>query len=87
MEKKDADKQVYRRYFDRSEFMFPRKLFNPKEYIKSICPCLTRCCKPDRLEKGFMMGRIELQKETNIIEIIKSRRYFNGALKILLTKH
>jgi len=27
-----------------------------------------------------------MQKETNIIEIVKSRRYFNAALRFLLTK-
>ena len=33
------------------------------------------------------MGRRKLEKETNIISIIKSRRYFNAAIKLLLTKH
>ena len=27
-----------------------------------------------------------MQRETNIIEIVKSRRYFNAALRFLLTK-
>ena len=32
------------------------------------------------------MGRQKLLKETNIISIIQSRRYFNAALKLLMTK-
>ena len=32
------------------------------------------------------IGRDKLEREINVIEIIKSRRYFKAALKILLTR-
>ena len=87
IEKVDADKQIFRNYFDRSEFMFPKKFSNPRDYIRDMFSCIKcGCCRPDRLDKGFALGRQQLQKETNIIEIIKSRRYFNHALRLLLTK-
>lgn len=47
-----------------------------------ICKCL----KPDRLERGFEKARSQLLQEINIIEIIKSRRFFKKALKVLLSK-
>ena len=47
-----------------------------------ICKCL----RPDRLERGFEKARGKLLEEINIIEIIKSRRFFQKALKVLLTK-
>ena len=47
-----------------------------------ICKCL----RPDRLERGFEKARGQLLEEINIIEIIKSRRFFQKALKVLLTK-
>ena len=70
--------------------MKPNRLFNTKEYISdnflcSMC-CLKACCKQDQSENGFLQGRELLEKETNICEIIKSRRYFNKALNFLLTK-
>ena len=89
MEKSEADKQVYKKYFERSDFMHPRKLYNPREYLLSKVPKKFKCCaccRPSRLEKGFERGRELLTKETNIIEIIKSRRYFTRALRLLLTK-
>lgn len=47
-----------------------------------ICKCL----KPDRLERGFEKARSQLLQEINIIEIVKSRRFFKKALKGLLSK-
>ena len=70
--------------------MVPRRCFNPKEYIRDLLPkvCLRifKCCKPDRLERGFEKARENLLKEINIIEIVKSRRFFHKALKLLLSK-
>ena len=33
-----------------------------------------------------MMAREKLHKETNIIDLIKEKRYFNASLKLLLTR-
>ena len=75
--------------FKESDHMKPRPFFNPKEYFRESLPswvCFCKRCKPDRLERGFEKARERMQRETNIIEIVKSRRYFNAALRFLLTK-
>ncbi len=82
----NADKQSKLSDRSASEFMFPRKLFNPKEYLKSLCCCQRLCHTTDRLERGFELGRSMLEKETNIIEIVKSRRYLSQAVRLLLSK-
>ena len=69
--------------------MAARGLYNPKEYFRERLPTKVRkCgrCKPDRLEMGFEKARERMEKETNIIEQIKTRRYFNTALRTILSK-
>ena len=73
------------------DYMVPPKLYNPKEYFKSLLPSFLkrvcqRCCKPNRLERGFEKARKKMSQETNIIEIIKSRRIITAALRIVLKK-
>ena len=50
--------------------------------------CFYSCkkCKHDRLETSFERGRAALLKEVDIIEIIKSSRYFHAAIRVLLDK-
>ena len=50
------------------------------------CRCANLFCKPNRLERGFSKAREKISEETNIIGIIKSRRYQAAAFKLLLTK-
>ena len=68
---------------EKSEFMSPQILYNPKDCIRDLCPTFvcSRIMKSNRRERAFENARDALEKEINIIEIIKSRRYFNGALK------
>jgi hypothetical protein len=69
--------------------MQPRLFYNPKEYFRDLLPrwiCFCKTCRADRLEKGFEEARRRMANETNILEIIKSRRYFNAALRFLLSK-
>jgi len=72
--------------------MAPKFLFNPKEYCRDLlpsclaCGCAKKLCRPNRSERGFSKAREQIEKEVNIIEIIKSRRYSIAALKLLLTK-
>ena len=74
-----------------SEFMKPWPFFNQKEYCQSLLPeCLLkrlcRCCRQSRKERAFQIAREKMIKEISIIEIIKSRRLFNAALKLLLRR-
>ena len=69
--------------------MSPRFGYNPKEYFRERLPNkVRRCrgCKSDRLEMGFEKARDLMENETNIIEQIKTRRYFNTALRFIFSK-
>ena len=85
----ETDSRRIKDSFKESDHMKPRLFFNPKEYFRDTLPsrvCFCKSCKPDRLERGFQKARERMQRETNILEIIKSRRYFNAAIRFLLTK-
>ena len=88
LEKLKESEKRGRSYFNRSTFMKPTPLYNPKEWIRTHLPkfLVCKCCLPNRLEKGFEKARDHLKNEVNIIEIIKARRYFKKALKYLLSK-
>ena len=51
-----------------------------------LIPAFMQCCRSGRNDRGLSKGRDKLSQETNIIKIIRSRRYFNAALKQLITK-
>ena len=78
----------FKHYFHKSEFMRPRKGYNPKEYIIDLLPtrCKKRYCRADRLETGFVKAREALQKEINFVEMLKQQRFVKNALKILLSR-
>ena len=43
------------------------------------------CCKLDREERAFNKAREKLEKELNMLELLKSLRYHDLALKKLLS--
>ena len=45
-------------------------------------PCF--CCSYNRKERALQIAREKLDKEVNIIEIVKSWRYFDSAFRVLL---
>lgn len=47
-------------------------------------PC--RCCKDSRTQQGVKKAIEKMNKETNIIDIIKSRRFFEAAIRKLLSR-
>jgi hypothetical protein len=71
-------------YWKRHEFLNYRDMSSLKMWCTAKCGL---CCphSRSRLEKAFKLGRHKLQIETNIIEILKSRRYTSAALKLLLS--
>ena len=72
--KKDADLKNYERYYDRSDFMFVRKLDGPKEYFRDSCCSRFFCCKKcdrSRRSRSFVLAREQLSREINIVDIIK----------------
>ena len=48
--------------------------------------CRVMCCIKSRSKKGLDKAIQKLDNETNIIKIVKSRRYFKAALKMLLSR-
>ena len=89
LERHDEDTRSLKDTYKESDFMKPRNFYNPKEYFRDMVPSKVRLCKgckPDRLELGFEKARDLMENETNIIEIIKSIRYYNTALRFLLSK-
>lgn len=78
LEKEKVSEKRGRSYFNRSTFMKPTPLYNPKEWFRTHLPkfLVCKCCHPNRQEKGFAKARALLLNEVNIIEIIKTRRYF-----------
>ena len=56
LERKDENSRHVKDTFRESDFMKPRRFYNPKEYFRDLLPgwvCFCRGCKADRLEKGF----------------------------------
>ena len=57
IKKTDADSVKYERYFDRSFFFKPSKLYNLCDYFKRILPKKLICCKSNRTEVGIERAR------------------------------
>ena len=70
-------------YFERSEYIKVGKLPNCTDWLLSFVP-KRFACQRSRNEIAMKMAREKLDKEINIIEIVKSWRYFESALRFLL---
>ena len=65
---------------DQVENLWTDRLPNFKEYFRSLLPKkLNSCCQLSRKERAFKQGRIRLEKELNILELIKSIRLYKVA--------
>ena len=56
LESTDKNSRRLKDAFRESEFMEPRRFFNPKEYFRNLLPdwaCFCTGCKADRKERGF----------------------------------
>ncbi len=80
--KNEADSEEI--YFKKTEFIdtgnFPYFL----ECFRSLIPRSEKCCKLNRREIAMKKARQKLEQEINIIEIVKSWRYFSRAIHHLL---
>ena len=55
-----------------SKFFPEKRLPYFKDYFMSWVPdCCQRCCRPTRRERAFEIARERLEKELNIIELVK----------------
>jgi len=65
------------------ELFSPSKTGNLKEFCQDFVGCCRMCRKTPRA-KMIEKARIKLEQEVNIIDIVKTRRYFQMALRHLL---
>ena len=71
--------------FEHSEYFQAPKHSNIKHYMMDSLPNRLICCRRSQKELLIQQAIEQMSKETDIIEMIKSRRYFNLALKKLLS--
>ena len=57
-----------------------------KDYFCDLMPSCLQCCRNGRNERALMLAREKLEKETNIIQTIQTRRYLEAAIKMLLPR-
>ena len=71
--------------FEQSDYFRGSKWSNFKLYLMNCLPRRAVCCKRSYQERGIKIAIEAMHKEIDIIEIIKTRRYFGMALRKLLT--
>lgn len=66
----------------------PPRLLNIVEFFIDLIPefLRRRCCKKTRTMRAIEKARERLSKEINILDIVKSRRLIQSAMKLLLSK-
>ena len=59
---------------------------NLAEYVADKFPKCLVCCKKGRRKRGIQKARAALEKEIDVLELVKSMRFFRMAIKRLLSK-
>ena len=85
IKKPEDEEQKSKTYFERSTFFKPSKLRNLRDYMIDSLPNRLKCCKETRQERAIKKAITEMDKEIDIIEMIKSRRFFKMAIRKLLS--
>jgi len=61
-------------------------LYSARDYLFSLlCTCCQKRCQQSRMERAYAKARDKLEKEIDVIEIIRMRRYLKAAMKLLLS--
>ena len=85
IKKPEDEEQKSKTHFERSDFFKPGKWRNLCNYMQDSLPDWLKCCKETRQERAIKKAITEMDKEINIIDIVKSRRFTNLALRKLLS--
>ena len=67
----------------------PKKICNIKEYFLEMIPIImtVKCCRRNEKHAAIEKARKALNKEVNIINIIRILRYLKLAMRQVLPKH
>ena len=84
IKKENADVVKYENYSEQSNYFSPPKFDNLKQYAMRVLPQKLVCCKQSRKERAIAKAIKAMDDEIDIIEMIKSRRYFKGALNQMM---
>ena len=68
-----------------AKFIKMVEIGNFKAFFIDCLPGFLTCCKRSRYERGLMKAERQMSHEINIINIIKSRRFFKTAFQFLLS--
>ena len=79
-----ASKQLQKEH-QAAKFIKTSEIGNFKAFFIDCMPGKLTCCKRSRYERGLMKAERQMSHEINIINIIKSRRFFKTAFQFLLT--
>ena len=87
IKREDADEvqQSKKDYFQRSTFFKPTKYGNLRLYMMDLLPSKCVCCRRNRQERGIIKAMEAMDKEIDIVELIKSRRFMKMAIRKLLS--
>ena len=82
---KPKDDDMKKTYFERSTYFKPLKYRNLRSCIMDTLPNWLKCCKETRQERAIKRAITKLDKEIDIIEMIKQRRFFKMAMRKLFS--
>ena len=85
IKKKNTENIKYDNYSEQSYYFSPPKFDNLKQYAMHVLPPKLVCCKKNRKERAIAKAIKKMDDEIDIIEMIKSRRYFKEALRKLMS--
>ena len=85
IKKPASEEDEFMTYFERSDYFNVNKIGNLRQYAMDILPARLVCCKRTRKERGIQLAQDAMDREIDIIELIKSQRYFKLVIKHLLS--
>ena len=71
IKKETVEGVKYKSYFERSTFFKPSQCGNLRDYIIDCLPKRIVCCRRSRRERGIIKARTAMDREIDIVEIIK----------------
>ena len=83
---KKKEKEAARAGGNDLKFINPTRFCNIMYYLINLLPQRCQCCHKTRKQRGIDRALHLMQQEINIVETVKSRRFFRSAMKLLLSR-